>query len=808
MYLVGSNNRETRFRLLTINRTPSDESDLKIYEYPSEYSSRDIRQILGNLGTAKVTSAYGVLGFVRFLEGYYLILVTKRTKCAFIGNHPIYTIKDTVMIKVNQPLPSGKNQHPFEQRYLKMFQNIDLKSNFYFSYSYDLTRTLQHNLSAPRYVNPEPSYIDIENDEPFPEFTSTEDYAYRINSRKRFVWNAFLLKPMQNIILKDWLLEITHGYLSQSCMNIFGRPLYMLLLARRSSRFAGTRFLKRGANFNGDVANEVETEQVVQDGSRLCSFTQMRGSIPSHWSQDISKMVPKPAIGVDLSDPFSQTPAKHFQRLLFHFGSPVIVFNLVKKRERRKHESILSKEVTMSIKYLNQFLPPQHKIKYVHFDMARKSKEKNVMENLAEIAETLVNQVGIFSVERNEVLQFQNGIIRTNCVDCLDRTNTAQFTIAKYALGYQLYHLGFLQSPKLLFDSECVNLLEGLFEDHGDTLALQYGGSQLVHRIKTYRKTAAWASQGNDIMQTLSRYYSNTFSDTEKQHAINLFLGYYVPSRILPAIPIWELQTDYYMHNLVKSVERTSLTNWVRLKIRESLPNSASDSHKIVKQFFSVQNPSDFEMIDSFSNYYASFKFTEFQDDIAFQIAQMAYKFLPKIRGSPFLPGRKRGDQPHPPLTFGQSSTGSAASDSSSENDSSSSDEEFSTSISNNISSVNSPQSQNQYCESFTSQLESASELNITISNKSMELFKDYVKINKISSYPDEGRKASKTFEIKVLSKFSNDSYESVKPPTVKETDIAIYADYIKSMKKVECGFPDRTLFTSCKPFCGFDLKI
>jgi hypothetical protein len=30
-------------------------------------------------------------------------------------------------------------------------------------------------------------------------------------------------------------------------------------------------------------------------------------------------------------------------------------------------------------------------------------------------------------------------------------------------------------------------LLEEMYEDHGDTLALQYGGSALVHRIKTYR---------------------------------------------------------------------------------------------------------------------------------------------------------------------------------------------------------------------------------------------------------------------------------------------------------------------------------
>lgn len=55
-------------------------------------------------------------------------------------------------------------------------------------------------------------------------------------------------------------------------------------------------------------------------------------------------------------------------------------------------------------------------------------------------------------------------------------------------------------------------MLEELYEDHGDTLALQYGGSQLVHRIKSYRRIAPWTSQGNDIMQSLSRYYSNTFS--------------------------------------------------------------------------------------------------------------------------------------------------------------------------------------------------------------------------------------------------------------------------------------------------------
>lgn len=39
--------------------------------------------------------------------------------------------------------------HPDEQRYVKMFQSIDLSSNFYFSYSYDISHTFQNNMAPP-----------------------------------------------------------------------------------------------------------------------------------------------------------------------------------------------------------------------------------------------------------------------------------------------------------------------------------------------------------------------------------------------------------------------------------------------------------------------------------------------------------------------------------------------------------------------------------------------------------------------------------------------------------------------------------
>lgn len=73
----------------------------------------------------------------------------------------------------------------------------------------------------------------------------------------------------------------------------------------------------------------------------------------------------------------------------------------------------------------------------------------------------------------------QSGVLRVNCVDCLDRTNAAQFAIAKRALGHQLYALGLLGSPNLPFACDAVEVLTEvseaqsttdtqMYHDHGD----------------------------------------------------------------------------------------------------------------------------------------------------------------------------------------------------------------------------------------------------------------------------------------------------------------------------------------------------
>ncbi|XP_055889530.1 polyphosphoinositide phosphatase-like [Biomphalaria glabrata] len=767
-YIVGSNKTETRFRVLKIDRT--EPKELVIHDDKVEYNRNEIRSVLsmidggnktkkqgsGSNGLAKNISAFGLAGFVRFLEGYYMILITKRKKAAVIGSHIIYKIEDTSMLYI--PNDSVRYTHPDESRYVKMFQTVDFSSNFYFSYSYDLTHTLQFNMtpvhgaSGP-HKSSQPSVPHLPSkrtsskgqslwdDEPadstpsstasketeklemsveeFTDMNHTPEAAQTIPEVqaqeketksvpgpvvcgvknapcRKYVWNNHLLKGFEGHVHSDWILYIIHGFIGQSNICVFGKSFYLTLIGRRSNQYAGTRFLKRGANHEGYVANEIETEQIVQDTSvtflghgKVTSYVQHRGSVPLFWSQDISKMV-KPPISLDQRDPYHSAAGMHFNQLLCRYGAPIIVFNLVKTRENKRHESILSEDFIKAIDYLNQFLPEEHGIQYIGFDMARvnKRKDADVMLRLNRIARYCMKQTGFFLSVQPSQAQYllidpqlqslkgvwgplgckQSGAVRTNCVDCLDRTNTAQFALGRSALAYQLYALGVLESPHLEFDTDCVKMLEELYEDHGDTLALQYGGSQLVHRIKGYRKVARWTSHSRDIMQTLSRYYSNNFSDVEKQQAFNLFLGVFVPAEGQPNL--WDLLTDCYLHNKASvgiPFTRNHYCQWWHKDVWASLPLPQEEVMKPkMAHFLSMVAPSTDEHVDSFYEYYRPADLSSFDEMYQIYLSQASRKLMPKntLDFSPFSVRHStdRNERESNPNVSGKDSTSSTTS--------------------------------------------------------------------------------------------------------------------------------------------------
>ncbi|XP_063610918.1 polyphosphoinositide phosphatase-like [Penaeus indicus] len=912
LYLIGSNITQTKFRVLKIDRTESN--SLNITDDKVEYSHRQIKELLSMInegnraqsgqrlvnGLAKTVSAFGIVGFVRFLEGYYIILVTKRRKVAVIGLHTIYKVVDTAMIYI--PNESTRKNRDDEPKYVRLFQNIDLSSNFYFSYSYDLTHSLQYNMAPPKDIPvelltnfkvPTPCVGEVEKAEDFLNMSmnpkdqkeedtkeptentcadndnqntdprkkdseansSTKDekekkkrfmiYGIRNTPNKKYVWNSYLLKPVENCLHPAWILPITHGFVAQSNISVYGRSFFLTLIARRSCRYAGTRFLKRGANFEGDVANEVETEQLVWDAhvtslqvGRFTSFVQIRGSIPSHWSQDVSKMVPKPPITFDVMDPYAETAGKHFNELLRRFGSPIVILNLVKRRERRPHESILNTEYCRLIDQLNITLPPQFRLQYVAVDMARinKQKDENVMSRLSDIAYRAVKKTGIFQssapyyshhlnpnahyrhMERtstqgdhhfgsrknftpNEPFsRKQTGVVRVNCVDCLDRTNTAQFCLGKCALGFQLYALGVLDRPALEFDSDCVRMLEEMYEDHGDTLALQYGGSQLVHRIKTYRRTAPWTSQGNDIMQTLSRYYSNTFSDTEKQNAINLFLGVYIPSEA--SVPIWELPSDYLLHHSlsrgVRPCHNRSTTQWWDSALLTDLPMPLEETRKSVSLLMPVRNQEP--KIDLYTDHHRPSEFCVLSELFSYQMSHSVRDYMPNFTTdeSPFSvrrrPGKRQEElsrnqssgspsQKNPTMT-GQASTSSTASSGTSSTESEASDEDE-LSVASASSDVEEDITPNLSLVSFFPPMtETYGEYLHEPSRADNTIYKRYEQIYKATNGPlSKSAKTSGSVGAPLVliqrSSFCLDSSIETDPPTVPRRSKEIYSNFV-----------------------------
>ena len=133
----------------------------------------------------------GCEGFVRFLEGYYIILVTKRCKVASIGHHSLYKIEDTSMIYI--PNDTIRVFHPDEQRYVKMFQSIDLSSNFYFSYSYDLTHTLQSNMTPPKHIKSDiPSGAPIQQSSEHDDTENADDFFNMWAFRKSWEKNGYV----------------------------------------------------------------------------------------------------------------------------------------------------------------------------------------------------------------------------------------------------------------------------------------------------------------------------------------------------------------------------------------------------------------------------------------------------------------------------------------------------------------------------------------------------------------------------------------------------------------------------------------
>lgn len=206
-YIVGGDVTERRYRILKIERT-TDDSELSITDDKIIYSQKEMNQLLdtiddGNKGTGGIKlrcTTWGLLGFIKFTGPYYMLLITKKSTVAMIGGHYIYQVDGTELVPLTPTRFKADVRNTEESRFLGILNNLDLTRSFYYSYSYDITRTLQHNLTRERdaLACGLPGAMDDFNG--------------------MFVWNSHLLQPAMKALKDpfDWCRPIIHGYIDQA----------------------------------------------------------------------------------------------------------------------------------------------------------------------------------------------------------------------------------------------------------------------------------------------------------------------------------------------------------------------------------------------------------------------------------------------------------------------------------------------------------------------------------------------------------------------------------------------------------------
>uniref|UniRef100_A0A8C0T2L4 Phosphatidylinositol-3-phosphatase SAC1 n=1 Tax=Canis lupus familiaris TaxID=9615 RepID=A0A8C0T2L4_CANLF len=343
-----------------------------------------------------------------------------------------------------------------------------------------------------------------------------------IQADQRFVWNGHLLREFSaQPEVHRFALPVLHGFITMHSCSINGKYFDWILISRRSCFRAGVRYYVRGIDSEGHAANFVETEQIVHYNGSRASFVQTRGSIPVFWSQRPNlKYKPQPLIN---------KVANHMDGFQRHFDSQVIIYGkqvIINLVNQKGSEKPLEQAFATMVSSLASGM-----IRYVAFDFHKECKNMRwdrlsiLLDQVAEIQDELsyflVDSAGM-------VVTSQEGVFRSNCMDCLDRTNVIQSLLARRSLQAQLQRLGVLHvGQKLEEQNEFEKIYKNAWADNANACAKQYAGTGALKTDFTRTGKRTQLGLLMDGWNSMIRYYKNNFSDGFRQDSIDLFLGNY-----------------------------------------------------------------------------------------------------------------------------------------------------------------------------------------------------------------------------------------------------------------------------------------
>jgi hypothetical protein len=484
----------------------------------------------------------------------------------------VYKVVSTEVL----PMRERQIHDPDEDVFIELLKTFLAQGPMYFSYSIDLTNSFQRqaqaDFSRPLWQRADDRFF-------FNKYLQTD----LINFRTQGSRSQHGAQPG----IDPYILPCIFGMLEIKPTTFKNKPLTLVLISRRSRYRGGTRYFTRGLDDEGHAANYNETEQIVvlndsntglggyagssdmQSGkygagsgqeTQIFSYVQTRGSVPTYWAE-INSLKYTPKIQVRSLDNAFPAAQKHFDEQIRLYGDNYLI-NLVnqKGRERRIKdayekmvESLVSapkerREADLLTEEKFTTIQPQAKhqefdrLHYIYFDYhsetkgMRMDKAYALIERLSDALE----QQGYFravdtpsSIDGHSIdaRSYQTSVMRTNCMDCLDRTNVVQSMFARHVLDRIFEDVGFMTRGSSFRDEDDAfeNMFRNLWADNADVISTAYSGTGAMKTdvTRTGKRTKVGALQDGRIGVT--RYFRNNFLDGPRQDSFDLFLGAYQP---------------------------------------------------------------------------------------------------------------------------------------------------------------------------------------------------------------------------------------------------------------------------------------
>jgi hypothetical protein len=520
------------------------------------------KQMLADYRPLTSRPIYGTLGFIALGRDVFICVITHASRVATL--RPGETVErilsvqffclnsseyddvvslDTYDVGSDSASTYGQNlsrretpvEHPCDE-----LQKLLSNGSFYYSTDFDVTNILQDRAA-------DSATFDIDN---FDE---------------SFLWNSYMIQPL--VEFRSRLQDHERDILDASriltsairgfCLTIAipqssaplrstksGLPSYLTVISRLSCKRAGTRFNSRGIDDDGNVANFVETETVYWSPSGITfSYAQVRGSVPVFWEQTAGLIPGQQKITITRS-PDGTQPAfnKHFEDLENAYGA-VHVINLLSAS--KPGEAELSALYRNGIRHCPLSRPqekqsPDHVLlRSTEYDFHAETKGPTGYEAAREIRRHIEDSADGFAYylaedtddleedangtthhnRRPVVVLQQEGVFRTNCLDCLDRTNLIQTMISQMAVESFLGHRGEYATADFWMRHS------SLWADNGDALSRIYAGTGALKSSFTRHGKMSLAGAFADARKSATRLYINNFADKGRQNTIDMLLG-------------------------------------------------------------------------------------------------------------------------------------------------------------------------------------------------------------------------------------------------------------------------------------------